>query len=134
MLILLTFATITQSIMRIIFKEEFIMSKKLVTGGISKGQGILLTGLAMMGLDKLSKGIAKKNQEEKVIGYDDAIRAIMNSSMFGSDKQKRVELVKFGQNPEYYNAIISIMHASLFGSERIKSIKSINSNLEETQV
>ncbi|MBO5319007.1 MAG: hypothetical protein J6B01_04870 [Ruminococcus sp.] len=97
----------------------------------NKGHGMLLAGLAMVGIDKVSKGLANKNRAERVIGYDDAIKAIMYSSSYDSFKREATSLVKFGQSPEYYGAIIRVVHSSMFSSSKIKAIKSINENVGE---
>lgn len=56
------------------------------------------------------------------VGYYDAVRAIMGTSMFASDKNACVEAMKRDADSGYYQAVIEIAESSMFGSDKIKAI------------
>ena len=62
----------------------------------------------------------------KSIGYDDAFKAIMDSSMFASDKRRAVSLLKNGADQGYYKAVIDTVESSLFASDKIQTIEILN--------
>lgn len=59
------------------------------------------------------------------VGYYDAVRAIMSTSMFASDKRMCVDVMRKGECSGYYKAVIEIAQSSMFGSDKIDAIKSI---------
>ena len=62
----------------------------------------------------------------KRIGYDDAFKAIMDSSMFASDKRKAVSILKNDVDQSYYKAVIETVESSMFASDKIQTIEIIN--------
>ena len=65
------------------------------------------------------------HSNETVSGYYDAVRAIMNSSMFADDKRAAVEAMKQTGSTEYYKTVINIVNTSMFADDKIKMIKSL---------
>lgn len=62
----------------------------------------------------------------RIATYGEAIRVIMDSSMFGSDKTRAVELLKSDGDSEYYAAVIAVINSSMFASDKIKSIETLS--------
>lgn len=94
-------------------------------GQIGRGMlyGTLLTAVYIMG-DR----IANKH-ECKTAGYDDAVRAIMDSSMFSSDKRVAVTALKRYENAKFYGAIVRIAKDSrMFSSDKVKMIVELSEN------
>ena len=60
------------------------------------------------------------------VGYDDAVEAIMDASMMGSDKAKLMQILKRDENSEYYKAIISTVKSSMMGSTKIEIIRNLS--------
>jgi hypothetical protein len=65
------------------------------------------------------------HSNETVSGYYDAVRAIMNSSMFADDKRAAVEAMKQNGSTEYYKTVINIVNTSMFADDKIEMIKSL---------
>jgi len=65
--------------------------------------------------------------KDEIADYGDAVQAIMDSAMFGSDKSKAVAALKKCASSEYYKAIISIVSdGSMFGSDKVKLIQTLS--------
>lgn len=60
------------------------------------------------------------------VKYDDAIKAIMESGMFSSDKTKAIETLKMDGTSELYSGVINIVNSNMFSSDKLKSIKHMN--------
>lgn len=60
------------------------------------------------------------------VGYNEAVDAIMHSSMWADDKTKAVSILKRGESSEYYRAMISIVKSSMWADDKIKAMNSIN--------
>lgn len=61
-------------------------------------------------------------------GYDDAVRAIMNSGMWSTDKSKAVTLLKEDKSSEFYKAVIDIVRSSMWSEDKLKTIQSMCKN------
>lgn len=59
-------------------------------------------------------------------GYYDAVRAIMDTGMFASDKQEAISVLKRNGSPQYYTAAISIINSGVFASDKIEMIRSLH--------
>lgn len=65
------------------------------------------------------------------IGYDDAVKVITNSSMYSGDKCDAVELLKVGQDTEYYKAVVNVLKSNMYSSDKLDMIKTLNAKIEE---
>lgn len=105
---------------------KFNLSRETV-GNVIKGVGNVAAFAVMMGLPYLSKKDVKELMPvNKIVGYDDVIGAIMNSSMLGSDKVKAVNIVKH-VNTDIHRAAIQVINSDMLGSDKIKVIERIYS-------
>lgn len=85
----------------------------IVAKGILKVAGtITMAGIALV----------KAYEEHNCVGYNNAVEAIMNSTMFSSDKAKAVSALKLNASPELYLAIINIVKSSILSIEKLNLI------------
>lgn len=63
------------------------------------------------------------------VGYDDAVKAIMNSNMMSSYKTEAVSAVKRDGTPDYYRAVISTVNSDMMSHYKIDAIR----NMSETE-
>ena len=89
------------------------------------GNGIKIVGniVAFIAMSCLTSRTTQSKQT--VSGYYDAVRAIMNSSMFADDKRAAVEAMKQNGSTEYYKTVINIVNTSMFADDKVKMIKSL---------
>lgn len=66
------------------------------------------------------------------VGYDDAVKAILDSDMLSSYRKEAVSLVKLDAESDYYKSVIYAVQSSLLGSDRVDLIRKI-SGVEESQ-
>lgn len=60
------------------------------------------------------------------VGYDDAVKAIMNSNMMSSYKTKAVSAVKRDGTPDYYRAVISTVNSDMMSNYKIDVIRNMS--------
>lgn len=61
-----------------------------------------------------------------IVGYDDAVKAILHSSMWSDGKATVVSALKRDESSEFYSAIIDIVNSSMFSDDKVKLILSMN--------
>ena len=54
--------------------------------------------------------------------YNDAVNAILNSSMWAEDKSKAVSELKMDMRPEVYKAVIEVAKTSMFSEDKCNTI------------
>lgn len=65
------------------------------------------------------------------VKYDDAVRAIMRSSMFSEDKSKAVAVLRTDANPDFYRAVIDIVNSPMWSEDKLKTIDDMCKNEEK---
>ena len=65
-------------------------------------------------------------REHEGVGYYDAVRAIMETGMFASDKREMISVMKHNASEDYYKAVISIVRTGMFASDKIEMIKAMH--------
>ena len=63
--------------------------------------------------------------------YSGAMNAIMNSTMYSSDKTDITKLLLPNASEDYYSSVISIANSTLFSSHKVYAIKSLNTTFAE---
>lgn len=58
-----------------------------------------------------------------VVKYDDAVRAIMNSSMWSEDKSKAVALLRKDGGSGFYKAVVNVVQSSMWSKDKLKTIQ-----------
>lgn len=67
-----------------------------------------------------------EDHEHKGVGYYDAVRAIMETGMFASDKREMVSVMKQNASEDYYKAVISIAKTGMFASDKIEMVRALH--------
>ena len=62
----------------------------------------------------------------RIATYSEAVKVIMESSMFSSSKTRAIELLKRDQDSDYYAAVIAIVNSNMFASNKIEAIETIS--------
>lgn len=63
------------------------------------------------------------------VGYDDAVHAIMNSSMYSHDKSEATAALKRNGNAEFYKAIVHIVEDfDTYSHDKVDMIKALSEN------
>jgi hypothetical protein len=112
--------------MRINQKEMFIMANESVKQFAKNLCGIVVFGTLMMLPRVLHVEYVSGEHEHERVGYYDAVRAIMETGMFASDKREMVAAMKQKASEDYYKAVISIANTDMFASDKIEMIKSLH--------
>lgn len=76
----------------------------------------------------LKKGIERRLERAYPVGYNDAVKAVLDSSMFSSDMTAAITAIKTGCDTEQYKAVIHIVNGSAFSSDKVKMIKKVFEN------
>ena len=67
------------------------------------------------------------SSENAIVGYDDAIGAIMKSSMYSHDKAHAASALKRNGNSSFYKAIIHIAKdGSMYSHDKVDMIKQLS--------
>ena len=119
------FVTQTIPIMERDYYWEVITMKnetfKRVLGTIGK---IAVAGV-FLSLPRVTKVTYIREDSCSTVGYYDAVRAIMNTSMFASDKRACVAAMKRDAESDYYRAVIEIAQCEMFASDKLATIKTL---------
>ena len=59
------------------------------------------------------------------VKYDDAVRAIMRSSMWSEDKSKAVAMLRDDGSSEFYKAVIDIAKSTMWSNDKLKTIQEL---------
>ena len=83
-------------------------------------------GIMLAASYKFADYIAGVNDSSSAT-YDDAVGAIMNSSMFSHDKRDAVSALKRYGTHEFYKAIIHVAKdSSMFSHDKVEMIKTLS--------
>lgn len=63
--------------------------------------------------------------------YSGAMNAIMNSTMYSSDKTNISKLLLSNASEDYYSSVISIANSTMFSSDKVYAIKNLNKTFAE---
>lgn len=98
--------------------------------GFVKNCCLLAYGAAAIAGACMVKGKETKRVTNYYItaSYSDAVKVIMESSMYGSHKTRAVELLKRDGDAEYYNSVIAVVNSTMFSSNKIEAIETISKN------
>lgn len=89
---------------------------------------VALYGIALAATWKVGGYIIDQG-ESPIVGYKDAVGAIMDSNMFSHYKTEAVEALKRHESSDYYGAIIRIAKdSSMFSHDKVKMIKYLSEN------
>lgn len=98
-------------------------------GKIAAGIGNTLSFAAVLVMPLISKKDGKQHIHHNIVAtYDDAVMAIMQSSMLSSDRSKAVTLVPKDATSTLYKAIINVIESDMLSSDKIETIQHICEN------
>lgn len=60
------------------------------------------------------------------VGYDDAVKVIMNSDMMSSYKTEAISVLKHDSTPDYYRAVISTVNSDMMSSYKVDAIRNMS--------
>ena len=101
----------------------------VIWSGIKVTVPVILAGMTVA-------NVQTDNQRVCVMGnaqYSDAVRMIMSSDMFSSDKSKVVSMLPQGQDSQFYLAVIEIAKSDMFSSNKVQSISSMIKTLPKQE-
>lgn len=109
------------------------IGKVLLTGVkiVKRGCGIVFPIIGTVVCTDLVKDIYNDIRYRGEVGYDDAVRAILDSNMFSANKQDAISVLKTGESSEYYKAVIIAARSSMFSYDRFETIRSMSERNEE---
>lgn len=117
-----------------------VLTKERLDSVVNGGKKFLDFAVPIVGMLLFSNAAANKLETMRYnvgkVGYDDAVRAIMNSGMWSSDKSKAVTLLREDCSSEFYKAVIDIVRSSMWSEDKFKTIQNMcknNQNVSEEE-
>lgn len=95
----------------------------------SIGTGVLY-GLAVIASKVAVEDVIDMVRYKGNVKYSDVVNVIMNSSMFSSDKNRALTVLKKDKDADYYRAVIGVMKSNMFPSDKIRAITNLNGEAE----
>lgn len=83
---------------------------------------VVVTGLLMSG----------KYGYKTIVTYNDAVAAVMNSSLWSEDKTKVMTALKPGYSPTIYKAVIEVVKSSMWSGDKVNLILDMCKKAEES--
>lgn len=99
-----------------------------VVGSIAKRITRVVAPFTVMGLVA-----SKSTKDKKVTTYNDAVSAILRSTMLEVDKTRTIAGLKPEQSSEIYEAVISVIKSSMHSDSKRKTILDITKQAEESK-
>lgn len=106
------------------------ITKEQVKGAV-KGFCILAYSAAAIAGAVMTRGETRTNKTYYVgaADYSDAVKVIVESSMFDSNKKRAIELLKRDGDAGYYNAVISTVNSNMFDSNKLEAIETMSQKM-----
>lgn len=87
---------------------------------------VALYGALILASCKVGEYITKEIDNAPV-RYNDAVDAIMDSTMFSGDKHKAISMLKTDGSAEFYRAVVRVMKdSSMFSGDKLKMIQTLS--------
>lgn len=109
------------------------VNMELVKRGLSAvgeyGKAVCAIVVPIVGATLVEKGVGEivsKIRYSGKVKYDDAVRAILDSSMYSDAKKKSVALLKHDGDAEYYRAVVYITKSSMYTDAKVELIESLS--------
>lgn len=74
--------------------------------------------------------MGKNPKLKHITTYDEAVSAILRSSMFADDKAKAAVKLPIGASPGFYKTIISVVESSMFSNNKLNTIVELCEKVE----
>lgn len=98
-----------------------------VIGSIAKRITKVAAPFTVMGL------VASKSTKNNITTYNDAVKAILRSTMLEVDKTRTIAGLKPEQSSEIYEAVINVVKSSMYSDSKRKTILDISKQAEESK-
>jgi hypothetical protein len=95
-------------------------------GSVAKGAFEIFSTIVVAGLL-----VAKATGNKPIVTYNDAMKAVMNSSLWSEDKVKVIDVLKPNYKPELYEAVVGVLESSLWGEDKVDVIVKMCNQAEE---
>lgn len=119
-------------------KINDLLNNEIVKKGLHKTLEVVKTGVSIAAPFMITAALngTTKRVQDKVrfcgdVGYDDAVRAILESDMFSSSMDEALKLLQKGKDQEYYKSVIRVVESDTYSSTKMTMIKTINEKYEE---
>ena len=97
-----------------------------VVGQVAKRSCNVIVPVLVMALSTLSVGeVMDVIRYNGNVGYDDAVKAIMDSSIPSYDKSRIMQFLKRDENSEYYKAVIHTIKSSMPSYTKVEIIQNL---------
>lgn len=97
-----------------------------VIGSIAKRITRVVAPFTVMGL------VASESTKNNITTYNDAVKAILRSTMLEVDKTRTIAGLKPEQSSEIYEAVINVVKSSMYSDSKRKTILDISKQAEES--
>ena len=111
---------------KVLQSEGFKNGMKEAANWVKNGCAIAVPILVMSIVDSSAKRVSNKIHFERKVGYDDAVKAILDSSMLSSYKREAVALLNKNDDSDYYKAVVYAINSSLLSGDKIEMIKNLS--------
>lgn len=107
--------------------DKVFNEKNLKTvGQVAKRSCNVIVPVLVMALSTLSVGeVMDVIHYNGNVGYDDAVKVIMNSSIPSYDKSRIMQFLKRDENSEYYKAVIHTIKSSMSSYTKVEIIQNL---------
>lgn len=107
------------------------LTKTVEFGG--KCVAFVLPIVATAFLSKMSNRMVDKIQYGGNVGYDDAVREILNCDMMASYRKEAIALLSKHGDADYYRSVIYAVNSDMMGSYRVGLIKDLTEGLKQEE-
>ena len=118
-------------------KVKDVLNNEYVKKGLTTMGNVLKTGISIVApilVTTVATGAAKQLQDKVqfagVVGYGDAVKAILESDLYSSAMEEAISLLDKGRDVEYYKAIVRVVNSNTYSSAKLRMIKEISGKLE----
>ena len=106
--------------------RKFNISDEQVEMIVKYGSKLVLGAFALALLRSKRIDIPAAESRTCETTYSDAVSAILNSSMFDSNKTKLMIMLKRDGDSEYYKSVIMTINSSMFDSNKIQTVEGLS--------
>ena len=114
-----------------------VLNNEYVQKGLTTVGNVVKTGISIVGpvlISAVATGAVKQLQDKTrfcgVVGYGDAVKAILESDLYSSAMEEAISILEKDKDQEYYKAIIRVVDSNTYSSAKLRMIKEIGGKKE----
>ena len=111
------------------------VTKERIDAIVEVGRKGLNYAIPILGIVLFSNTVINKldvmRYNTGTVKYDDAVRAITNSSMWSEDKSKAVAMLGADGGSNFYKAVIDVVKSSMWSEDKLKTIQDMCGHKDE---